>query len=482
MPGARRVQPLTYAEALQRVRRYRPSDMLPALARLSAALDRQSPIKRVRSDGSDRPWAVSAIARDSLVCGNEWRSSVVNDQTLAGLMVDYTDAGDIPDNASISQVMTPLLHEQFLYGESPFEEMCRVYALMDAPGLGPSFDWTELFGLELREAVRASFILWAWVGMNDGRYDPALLDQANLQEVFARAAPREHIELVARALTTTPEEARRSAERAGRRASVIGSQRFNPLLARPLVDLGSAGIWAPQTMLVNRALHPGNLYYRGRQAWGPRFTKDLGERVEAYTGKQLGLIASSDRLSGELEYGPKKARKKSVDWFWRTDRATVLVECKSARMTLGAREGGAELTEVVGQSLGKARSQLDESARLIREQFGPFKRFDKDLPIVGLVVTAEPFYLANSRLPEYGAPSSIPSLVVSLRELEHWVTMTPEAALDKLLETLEHEQRKTWPFAQALDMKPGQVRNPILDEAWDQYAFTDLSSGFEQVP
>lgn len=468
-------RPPTYLEFRQEVRQYRPSDLIPALARLSAALDRQSPTNRIRSDSTDMPWVVSAIARDSLIWGNEWRSATIDPPRLDALLRNFDRSSDLPEQPTLAEIVTPLLHEQFLYGESPLEEMCRVYALMDAPGLGPSFDWPSIFGLELREAVRASFVLRAWVAHNDGRFDPTILDLPHFQEVFERIAPRPHIEAVARALTTTQGEARVAAAKAPPLDAARQRYAFNPLVARPLVDLGAAGTWAPQTMLVDRALHPSNLYYRGMEAWGERFARELGERVEAYAGKQLALIAPAGTLTPELEYRVRKEARKSVDWIWQTPRATILIECKSARMTLGARAGDGSITDVVARSLGKARRQLDETARLIRGQVTPFDRFRTDVPIVGVIVTAEPFYLANSRLAEYGKPSSIPSVVMSLRELEYWVTPPAEDAVDALLATLDDEERRTWAFGRAIGIKPGALRNPILEEAWEQYAFIDVA-------
>ncbi|MDV6247238.1 hypothetical protein [Rhodococcus opacus] len=365
-----------------------------------------------------------------------------------------------------------MTYEQFPYRESEFEELSRIHALFEDPALGPTLDWTEVFGMDLRDAVRASFVLRAWVTHNSGRFDLALLEQANMQEVFHRAAPRVQIETLARTLTTTIDEAKASNAQVPTLPRHLQRYAFNPLTARPLLDLGDHGIWSPQTMLVDRALFPANLYYRGIAHWGNRFAEVLGARTEAYVGQQLRLIAGED-LHGEIEYRQGKDRQKSVDWIWVTPRAVILVECKSARLTLGARAGDASLPSLTDRYLTHARQQLDRTAALINARTPPFDQFPVDRPIVGVAVTSEPFYLGNSTLDEYGSASTIPSLVVSLRDLEYWVCMPAEEAVGTLLGILNDPERRTWALHQALGELRHLGRNPILDAAWREYDFIE---------
>lgn len=379
MPSLQRRAP-SYLEFRQAVRKYRPSDLLPAVARFSAHVDLANGGYRVRSDGSDLPWVVSAIARDSLLHGNEHRSGTVSDSTVAELYRIYNQTDDTSAAPTLSQLVTPLLHEQSVYGESPFEELARIFALLEEPTLGPVFDWRSILGLELHDAVRAALVLRVWVAQNGGTYDPAILDMPHFQEIFDRIAPRWQIEATAAALTSTPAEAKAADRDVPPLAMHLQRYAFNPLVARPLVDLGSRGIWAPQTMFVERALTAGNLYYRGIAAWGKPFADDLGARVEAYVGRQLRIMVPEPQLSPEIAYNVGRQRRKSIDWIWSSDRATVLFECKSARPTLGARAGDASLPGLVERTLVKAREQLDTTAELIRQQIPPFDRFSPDRP------------------------------------------------------------------------------------------------------
>ncbi|NKS85038.1 hypothetical protein GS571_05800 [Rhodococcus hoagii] len=458
---------ISYTEFRHAVRRYRPSDLIPALAEYSAAAYKDGEWEL--DPTVSPPWAVSAIARDAILHGNEYRSGSVDPGTVRRLVGEFGSTYDAVTGTAA--ILTPLAHEQFPYQESEFEELSRIYALFEDPTLGPELDWTVVFGMQLREAVRAAFVLRIWVTRNCGRFDPAVMDLPHMQEVFEFVAPREHLETAVRVLSATVAEAKEANALVPDLPRSLQRYTFNPLTARPLVNLADRGIWAPQVMLVDRSLYPSNLYYRGVEAWGNRFAEVLGTRTEAYVGRQLDLIADKGELHGEIVYGRDAMR--SVDWIWVTPRAVILVECKSARLTLGARAGDPTLPKITDRYLTQARNQLDRTSGLIRSRTPPFDQFPDDRPIVGLAVTCEPFYLGNSQLAEYGKDSAIPSVVMSLRDLERWVSLPAGEAVDRLLEILNHPERKTWSFGVALGDLPGLRRNPILDAAWKQYDFLE---------
>jgi hypothetical protein len=155
----------------------------------------------------------------------------------------------------------------------------------------------------------------------------------------------------------------------------------------------------------------------------------------------------------------------------------VLIECKSARLTLGAQAGDGSLAEVSARYLGRARAQIDATAAQIRAGAPGFSSIPADRAIVGMAVTSEPFYLGNSKLIEYGTASDTPSISLSLRDLERWTSMTPDAAVRALLDVLFDEDMKTWSFSIALKDNPdAQGRNPILDHAWHQFDYMSSPS------
>ena len=103
------------------------------------------------------PWAIAAIARESILYGNDHRHTPVEEGTVRQLMGAFNNTYDPVDG--LAAMLTPLAYEQFPYQESPLEELSRIYALFEDPTLGPELDWTEVFGMPLCDAVRAAFVL-----------------------------------------------------------------------------------------------------------------------------------------------------------------------------------------------------------------------------------------------------------------------------------------------------------------------------------
>lgn len=412
------------------------------------------------------------MARESILYSNEYRhGGSPSERDFDKLYNSFNDCHEPEEDPSLSDIMTPLVHEQFFYGESEFEELSRVWALFGDPTLGAPIQWEQVFGMGLGEVSRAALFLHAWVTHNDGYIDFALLDAPHMQEVFERVLPRHDVENLIEHFTTTVAGARAMNDQA--RAVPPNRQRFafNPFVAKPLVDLGGGGVYAPQSMLVSRAIFPSNLYYVGMKQWGLPFAENLGARVEQYVGRQLHLIGG-DHIEGEITYG---RGDKSVDWIWVTRSAVVLVECKSARLTLGAKAADDSLSELAARSLGKARAQIDRTANLIRNRSPKFSHIPADRPIVGLVVTAEPFYLGNTRfLAEYGEESVTPTQVISLRELERFVCQDESAAVDLLRSVLADPEKRTWSLSSVMKDVGRLGKNPILEAAWRHYEFLDL--------
>jgi len=462
-----------YTDFRQAVRRFRPSRFLPALAQHTAQLD---PLIRPR-DGHTQgrwPWGASAMARESVIYSNEYRhGGTPTEADFARLYNLFNNSADVAEDPSLSDIITPLVYEQFGYAESEFEELSRVWALYGDPALGAPIRWNEVFGMSLAEVARAALVLHGWVVHNGGRLDRALFDAPHMREIFERVAPREQLIGLADHFTVTVDEAR--ALHRGVLPVPQNRQRFafNPFVARPFIDLGEGGVWAPQSMLVSRAIFPTNLYYVGMQQWGKPFADNLGDRVEQYVGRQLRLVAG-DHVEGEIEYAKGQ---KSVDWIWVTDRAVVLVECKSARMTLGAKAADDSLGRIVSRSIGKARAQIDRTADLMRQRHAAFAHLPSGLPVVGMIVTAEPFYIGNADVPEYGALGRTPSQVVSLRELERFVCFEETEAVDVLLSVAADAEKRTWSLSSIMNDFRQLPKNPILQRAWHEYEYIDAKSG-----
>ena len=116
-------------------------------------------------------------------------------------------------------------------------------------------------------------------------------------------------------------------------------------------------------------------------------------------------------------------------------------------------------------------SQIGRTADRLLAGQAEFSEIPADRPMIGLIVTAEPYYHANSHLVrERIGSTSVPTLTASLRELELLVTLDPTDAEERLKAIVASS-----------DLLPGhwgprwgQGRlNPILDAAWDAYPWPD---------
>jgi len=370
----------------------------------------------------------------------------------------------------MAEVITPLAYEQFPFQESVFSEMARVSALLGPRAGRITWDWSVVLGLPLDNAVRAAMVLHAWAVNNGGKYDPSILDLPHFQDVFDRIAPRREIELLAKRFTTTVVDARENFESSVAGDSLRRKYALNPLGSKPLVDLGQLGIWAPVAAMIPRALSVANLYYLAAEAWGAEFTNDLGLRTEEYVGEQLGLV-SGVQLHPEIVYKIGKNERKSVDWIWVHKEAVVLIESKSARLSRPGHTDSQAMAKSTSQYLVSARRQIDVTAGLIRGRAAGFAHLPVDRPIIGVVLTSEPFYLGNSTLPEYGAKSETPSIVVSLRELEQLVCYPADLSVPHLVRLANGTGGLTWSVSNTFKDFPEPSRNAILDAAFRRYDF-----------
>lgn len=460
-----------YHEFIRAVQRYRPTDLIPLLAAHSAARERAA----AEGDTDDWfPWAISAIAKESVLRGDEFRRLTIDAGGLEWLVKAYNSSDYLGPGRAASAMLTPIFYEQFPYQESVYEEMARTHALLvhTEPGQA-KIPWQELLGVTLDEAMRASHVLHAWVLQNGGRYDPRILDRPDFQEIYDKVAPRTQIEATAALLRSGPAELRRARAHADKKTAIPASLEryaFNPLRSRPLVDLGGVGIWAPQTMLVCRSFLGTNLYYRGLDAWGKAFADGLGERTERYVGQQLAIL-DGITLHPEIAYAKGK---KSIDWIWVSEDAVILVESKAARLTLDAQAGGESLTSVMERYFGAARKQIDRTAELIRNNHPAFEAIPKDRPVVGVITTTEPFYLAGTPFQGFTSTGEVPVTNLSLRDLEVLVTLTETEAAALVIQHA-HPAGEGGRFGGAFDEKTRKARNPILERAWHAFDFLDSS-------
>lgn len=362
--------------------------------------------------------------------GNEYRSRTVSDADMVELRNIFTDAPVGIENADGERILgrfaQGITYEQFPFQTNVKHELARSYLLfaedLDDGGL-PSFprpnDWAPVLGGTISEALSASFIFSIGAHQNNGIVDPAWLDTIWARDLEA-VVPRAVAAAVLDRLSATVVQAKADAKTVIKDPFDYPRYAYNPLVKTPIVSFGPGPRFAPQPYFIQTAMTAENLYYRGIQVWDRNeFGKSVGLRVQDYVGRQLMHTGSLD-VRPEFRWTRNRVGGlDSSDWFVVTPRATILIECKSLRTNPGMRSGTQEGLVATAGKLNRAYEQINENALQLQNGNPEFSHLPADRPIIGLVVTAEPFYVANSpEVREMLPKAQVPIITISLRDLE----------------------------------------------------------------
>lgn len=166
---------------------------------------------------------------------------------------------------------------------------------------------------------------------------------------------------------------------------------YNPLLATPLLTYKNTFLCPIPLFLFWKVA--GGLYYYIYNSKG--FENAFGGSFERYIGEVLSLSCSSKKFNviPAGKYG--KEEKETVDWLLTDDNGILFIECKTKRMTLGAKtdldiKSGLEndLKKMAGFVTQVYKTYLDYKANLY-----PSVKYDENKKFVPLVVTLEAWYI-----------------------------------------------------------------------------------------
>jgi hypothetical protein len=399
--------------------------LLPALASL-AAHDAGVPFNPATLPGAT-PWSIALAARESILWGNEDRKDALPKDYLRRLFnaaknLSEPDLEDAADSAkALLSPLTRIAYSQFPFQESVYEELSRTHALLvegaadlELEVLGGDDAWMEILGAPVGQSVGATFLLQVAANVNSGWFDPAWLDHPDLQPMFERW-PRDVIEYRALQLSRTFDEFKAAYDQVHNPPAGYEPYAFNPLTARPFVRMPNGLLLAPQPSLILRTMTPGVLYHAGMSACGTAFARDLGKLTEKYVGTLPGAIDGEIALHPEVEYSHAKQNLRSTDWFLVLDSAVITFEVKSARFGLLDRATTEGYEERVSAPLKKVPRQLRITAERLDSRHPAFAHIPSDRPRIGISVTGEPFYLANSTcMRDLRATAPFPTLIASL--------------------------------------------------------------------
>lgn len=461
----------------QAVRRHKPSELLPALAKESYRLGEEAfhPLNKHYSQ-----WAFAGLARESMQYGTELRSIEVSPKALARMLNLYHNAHSIEGVPREEKYLMigSYQYEQYKFQLSMFSEIARTYLLFCDPDLrvdpdkAPQRDWLEIFGMSLEDRLQAVASIEAVMLAVGGRLkkeDLSILEEhPNYSDVRI-----EKLMQTLEDLTTTVEGSRELSSKVPGLPEHLKRFALNPLTRYPIVDIGEGILVAPQPFYLMHTLSVGNLYYRGLKAW-KNFSAELGYRVEAYVGKQLEY-AQFERVLPEIDYGTKSPNL-SVDWFAIFDDTVLLIECKSAKISQPALSGDPVKThELLEKSIDKARGQLKKSSELVLSEHPKFRAIPKHLKQLGLIVTTEPIHCANDSMFTGNLQNpGIPCLAISLGELERLTALGSEKMVQVISKVIDGP---TWSVHNAINEhlpEEGAQTNQILADAYDKF-YPDLS-------
>ncbi|PRB41576.1 hypothetical protein CQ020_11320 [Arthrobacter sp. MYb23] len=474
---------ITFSQFKHAVRRYAPSDLLPALAARSS----QIAVKRLytndlTTEEQQRILAYGTIARISMLHGNEFRSSTVDESAIIKLVNLFWEAEDAAHDPEINiwALVSAFMYEQFALQGTSRDELIRSYLMLcetsvEAQLVKPNTeDWKELLGASIHDAFSAAFMFYVVAINHNGEIDDKFIE-SDAYKRLEDGVPRESAYKTLELLTASIAEIKIDAAAAAERSQVPTSlERFsyNPLSRTPVIELEPGRRLAPQPEFILHTMSPENLYYRGMRQWADQeFGKAYGARVEAYTGMQL-LHSGKFTVEGEFKYQKSGSEARSSDWFLMTPQATFIIECKSARMSLIAKAGSQSFPKVFEEHITKAYRQLDENAKQITSGNKSFAHIPADKPLIGLVVAAEPLYSVNDpSIRELLPQTKIPILTLTLRDIEMISTLDPEDAGRALSSIANDATEAGWNISAAVLTQLGMKdypKNRLMEEAFDR--------------
>jgi hypothetical protein len=471
----------SYREFSDYVRRFNPEVLLTAVAQRAASLPEDAGEIAYRQTP---PWALAGMVKASICYGNAYRSTPIRprDILIGWHMYNNLVTRELhqPRLNSAFSILARIAYEQFPYQESVFEELARPelffadYSGRKQLEVISEESLTELLGAPIRTAVAVALILYTSAQTNVGFFDPAWLDQSSFTEIL-HIVPRDRIlAVIDSVFANTVEQFRQQATEAPP-LPYLERYLFNPLTARPLLRLRDGRLLAPVLQTIGRKLSPIELYYLGIKRWGEAFARDMGELLEDYIGRQLASMPDIE-LHPEVTYAEKKDVIKSVDWILVFDDLVLLIEAKATRTPAATRAADVTTQSTYQSTLGKAFKQINRTHRALQARVPAFDHIPKDRPILGLVATLDPWYMANSMAREFLPATDVPTMVASAREIEHLVGIGQRRPVSALLSEIMRpdNERRTWELGTALGAydEPAD-RNPLLDESWARLPFDE---------
>lgn len=424
------------------------------------------------------PWSLAAIAREAILSSNTSRGKPLDNRRFVRLLNLLRQVDVIPnDGLKPIPFFMSLNYMQFPYQISVKEEIARSMLVLLETSIDQASksadEMAELLMAPLEDVPYSTFILWALARSSNGMIHPNMI--LNLYRDSAdKLPPIESVLGTLLRLTSTLESARNDGMSATPMNGGLQQFGYNPLSRTPFISVGDGWLCAPQSQFILRTCSLEAIYYAGLKKWpSGDLSTELGHRVEAYIGTQL-------RHTGLLDVRPEFVTgvgTKSIDWIVVTPAAVLLIESKGARIPIEVRAGLDAAAQLVTDRLAIAYTQLNRTADGVRAALPLFAHIPNDRPIIGIIVTVEPVYMANAAEVRALLPASaIPIATVSARDFEQLCTWDADALGSTLLAWVSHATFSGHDLFGALremGVRGSDWGNDLIDQAFQRYIWTE---------
>lgn len=399
-------------------------------------------------------WSIGDVARMSLAWSRDTRprAEFFDLVQLSSMHVNLGGEGLEPGTQQIEnfeRTMARILFQQAVWQRSVTGELARTMLLFgesaEFPGaynvevMTPGWFQRATDGLTLEEYVEAIFVISATAIQAQGQFSPDWPGQPGLDVVEGVFSPHILRRVFEEHLVTTADDFKATNRTFQDPLDEVQKKyAFNPLRDTPFIIGLTEVPFAPWVQAIMMKASPSGIYHLLHDAGFEGFSNDLGMVFQEYVGRHLGLVADNDRVLSEIEYGPKKNRLDSCDWFLDLPGLLVLIECKALQPIESLRVADQSWLDAITRGVGRGIAQLNRSAANIEAINAAGRALDTTKPRIGLVVTLEPFFLnqlwvMRAHLP----PAEFPVGVVSIEDLERLVTLTPGELAKTLLADAE---------------------------------------------
>jgi hypothetical protein len=484
-------RPLPYAEFKQLVRHYPRTPLLRAVAAQSAALELTPHRERhLRTPSAVTTSSLAGVARTCIRGSNEFRDAAVTAETVAMLCNQFVQIDDpdivADDCVDISRLIAKIMHEQAPAQYSQLENLGRTLSVLldhrdGVTGAPTDDEWRSLLGVDLQQYMRIGFATLAAVINHGGSITREILTSQDYGAIFGTTAVADAAAVLDRHFIGDLKTLQ--AQCATQEAAFRGREKwtFNPLSDRPLINI-DGDLVAPVPHYLIEKITTTGLYYVAAHTWGNTFTTALGAMFERYVGTQLDLLGVP--VHPEIVYGSPERR--TCDYVAVFDDVVLLVEAKSARPTLDVRMGNDGAEEELEHKIGHARKQLMTTAAMISAEHAAVAHIPKDRPMVGLVVTLEPFHLGRTmRADALLTNDVLPIGSACAHDLEGTVAALagrPDAG-QRLLSVLADDEPDFRELRRAIEgvtaPESAAPRNSVVDQAYARWI--DGTAGAEEL-